>query len=320
MTSVTQTIKIFAGSTGVEFAKKMCTCLNVELGDSETIEFSDKNLFVRINEPVRNKDVYLLQPIANDPNREFVELIFWIDAFKRASAKSVTAIIPYFSYAKGDKKDEPRVSIRARVCADAIEQAGADRVVTMDLHSPQVQGFFKKPVDHLMAMPTLCRYIRQMEIPDLVVVSPDAGFAKTAHSYARLLHAPVAVGDKTRTAHDEKAKIQQIIGTVEDKNCMIVDDFTISGGTLVDMSRTLYEHGAKNVYACVTHMMLTRSGVEAFQRSEIRSIISTDSVSNQYVGQSDKIRIVSVAPIFAETVRRIHYGESVSPLFDNLEM
>ena len=154
-------IRIFSGQTGRDFALKMCDFLGVKMGDSETIKFSDGNLFVRINEPIRDKDVFILQPIGMDPNNELVELLFWIDAFKRSSANSVTAIIPYFSYAKGDKKDEPRVSIRARVCADAIEAAGVDRVITMDLHSPQVQGFFKKPVDHLYASPLLCEYFRR---------------------------------------------------------------------------------------------------------------------------------------------------------------
>ncbi|MGI6169569.1 MAG: ribose-phosphate diphosphokinase, partial [Christensenellales bacterium] len=177
-------IKIFAGSTGINFARRLCKCLSTELGNSETIQFSDGNLFVKVNEPVRDKDVYLLQPIANDPNKELVEILFWMDAFKRASANSVTAIIPYFSYAKGDKKDEPRVSIRARVCAETIELAGADRVVTMDLHSPQVQGFFKKPVDHLMALTTLCEYINEAGLnEDLIVVSPDAGYAKSARKF-----------------------------------------------------------------------------------------------------------------------------------------
>ena len=172
-------IKIFAGSTGKPFAKKMCAYLGTQLGDAETIKFSEGNIFVRVNESIRDKDVYIVQPIGRQPNDEFVELLFWIDAFKRASANSVTAIIPYFSYAKGDKKDEPRVSIRARVCADCIEVAGVDRIITMDLHAPQVQGFFKKPVDHLYAKALLCEYIRRAGIvnDDLVVVSPDAGSA-----------------------------------------------------------------------------------------------------------------------------------------------
>ena len=200
-------IKIFAGSSGISFAKKMCKYLGAELGASEVIHFSDGNIFIRIKETVRDKDVFLVQPIGLDPNNELVEILFWMDAFKRASASSVSAIIPYFGYAKGDKKDEPRVSIRGRVCAECIELAGADRVVTMDLHAAQVQGFFKKPVDHLYAQDLLCAYARYLGIVDenLVVVSPDAGSAKRARLMANELGCAVAIGDKTRTGHDENA-------------------------------------------------------------------------------------------------------------------
>jgi len=308
-------IKIFAGSTGGVFAKRMCEYIGVELGESEVIKFSDGNIFVKVGETVRDKDVYLVQSIGQNPNDEFTEILFWMDAFKRASANNVTAIIPYYGYAKGDKKDEPRVSIRARVCAECIELAGADRVVTMDLHSPQIQGFFKKPVDHLLALPILCEYIKDLGIEDFVVVSPDAGFAKDARKYATYLGAPVAIGDKTRKGHDEKAEVLDIIGNVEGKNVIIVDDFTISGGTLVDLSRTLKERGANKIYACLSHLLLNEAGVKKIMESDIELVISTDSVDNNYVKECDKIRIVSAAPLFAEGIMRIHNRESVSPLF-----
>ncbi len=309
-------IKIFAGSTGVSFAKKMCKYLGAEIGASEVIRFSDGNVFIRIKETVRDKDVYVVLPIGLDPNNEFVEILFWMDAFKRASANSVTAIIPYFGYAKGDKKDEPRVSIRARVCADCIEMAGADRIITMDLHSPQVQGFFRKPVDHLLSLPILCEYIKATDImEDLVVVSPDAGFAKTARKYADYLGVNVAIGDKTRTSHDEKAEILELIGNVEGKNCVIVDDFTISGGTLIDVAHMLKKRGAKRVVACLGHVMLREKGVKAITESPIEYVISTDSVENPYIMGKPKFSIVSVAPLFAEAVYRIHERESVSALF-----
>lgn len=311
-------IKIFAGSSGVAFAKKMCKYLGTELGASEVIHFSDGNVFIRIKETVRNKDVYVVLPIGLDPNNELVELLFWMDSFKRASANSVTAIIPYFGYAKGDKKDEPRVSIRARVCADCIELAGADRVITMDLHSPQVQGFFRVPVDHLYSLPILCEYIKGMDgyMKDLVVVSPDAGFAKTARKYADYLHAPVAIGDKTRQSHDENAEILELIGDVEGKNCLIVDDFSISGGTLIDIATLLKQRGAKHVVACLAHIMLREKGVKAINDSAIEYVISTDSVENPFIIGHPKFITVSVAPLFAETVYRVHERQSVSPLFD----
>jgi ribose-phosphate pyrophosphokinase len=282
-------VKIFAGSSGVSFARKMCKYLGAELGASEAIHFSDGNVFVRIKETVRDKDVYLVLPIGLDPNSELVELLFWLDAFKRASANAVTAIIPYFGYAKGDKKDEPRVSIRARVCADCIEMAGADRVITMDLHSPQVQGFFKKPVDHLLSLPVLCEHVKNMDImDDLVVVSPDAGFAKTARKYADYLHTDVAIGDKTRKGHDEKAQILELIGDVRGKNCLIVDDFTISGGTLIDIAKMLEKKGAKRIGCCLGHVMVRDKGVRAIEESPIEFVMSTDSVDNPYILGSKK--------------------------------
>lgn len=199
---------------------------------------------------------------------------------KGRRANSVTAIIPYFGYAKGDKKDEPRVSIRGRVCADCLEVVGADRVVTMDLHSPQVQGFFRIPTDHLFSMPMLCEYVKGLDIfsEDMIVVSPDAGFAKEARIFADYLGLNVAIGDKTRKGHDENAQILELIGDVDGKNCMIVDDFTISGGTLVDIANVLKKKGAKRVIACLAHNMLREKGVKKIEDSPIEMLISTDTV------------------------------------------
>ncbi|MDL2237513.1 ribose-phosphate diphosphokinase, partial [Christensenellaceae bacterium OttesenSCG-928-K19] len=266
------------------------------------------------------KDVYVVLPIGLDPNNELVELLFWMDSFKRASANSITAIIPYFGYAKGDKKDEPRVSIRARVCADCLEVAGADRVITMDLHSPQVQGFFRVPVDHLLSLPILCEYVKTIDdmMDNLVVVSPDAGFAKTARKYADYLGAPVAIGDKTRSGHDENAQILELIGDVKGKNCLIVDDFSISGGTLIDVANMLKLRGAKHIYACLAHIMLREKGVKAIEESPIEYLISTDSVENPFIMGHDKFLTVSVAPLFAEAVYRVHERESVSTLFSSV--
>ncbi|MBQ9942085.1 MAG: ribose-phosphate diphosphokinase [Christensenellaceae bacterium] len=313
-------IKIFAGSSGISFAKRMCKYLGAEMGKSEVIHFSDGNIFIRIQETVRDKDVYLVQPIGLDPNNELVEILFWMDAFKRASASTVTAIIPYFGYAKGDKKDEPRVSIRARVCADCIEVTGADRVVTMDLHSPQIQGFFRIPTDHLFSLPVLCEYVKGLDVfnEDFIVVSPDAGFAKDARKYADYLGKNVAIGDKTRTGHDEKAHILELIGDVQGKNCMIVDDFTISGGTLVDIANVLKAKGAKRIIACLAHNMLREKGVKKIDESPIEMLISTDTVENPYLLASKKMVTVSVAPLFAESVFRIHERVSVSPLFEHV--
>jgi ribose-phosphate pyrophosphokinase len=244
---------IFAGSGSRILAGRISEYLGLKLGRNETITFSEGNTFVRVQENVRGRKVYLVQSTVFPANDHFMELLFWIDALKRASADSVTAIIPYFSYAKGDKKDEPRVSIRARVCSDAIEAAGADRVVTMDLHSPQIQGFFRIPVDNLYALPVLCERIKEMKLKNMIIVSPDTGFAAQARRYASYLRTSVAIGDKERVAHDEKAEVLEIIGDVEGKTAIIVDDFTISGGTLVRAALRLKEKGANEIYAMISH-------------------------------------------------------------------
>jgi ribose-phosphate pyrophosphokinase len=311
-------IKIFAGSSGKEFAERMCQYLGITLGKTEVNKFSDGNTYVRIVDHVRDEEVYLVLPLGLDPNNEFVELIFWMDAFKRSGARYVTAIVPYFSYAKGDKKDESRVSIRARVCAECIELAGADRVITMDLHAAQIQGFFKKPVDHLFAGPLLAKYLKTILSDNTIVVSPDAGFAKNARKFAAKLGVDFAVGDKLRPSHDENAEIMQIIGDVSGKDAVIIDDFILSGGTIIETAKILKKRGAKSIIACLSHIPLSEKGVEAIKKSDISMVLSTDSINNPRVKISDKIKIISVAPLFAEVVKRMHNRESISQLFDNI--
>src|SRR5947199_640928 len=306
---------VFAGSGSRKLTARICDYLRIPQGKNETLHFSDGNTFVRILENVRGRRVYLVQSTVFPANDNFMELLFWVDAFKRAGAETVTVIIPYFSYAKGDKKDEPRVSIRARVCADAIEAAGADRVVTMDLHAPQIQGFFHLPVDNLYALPVVVDRILSKGLEDIIVVSPDVGFAKQARRYASLLGTSMAIADKERIAHDEKASILQIIGNVKGKTAVVVDDFTISGGTLANVSETLMEQGAKAVYAVVTHGVLTEGSVERIDKSPIKQLLITDTVENQPVKFSLKIEVVSVASLFAEAIKRIHHRESISEMF-----
>ena len=264
---------------------------------------------------MRGRRVYLVQSTVFPANDHFMELLFWVDAFKRASAESVTVVMPYFSYAKGDKKDEPRVSIRARVCADAIEVAGADRVVALDLHAPQIQGFFRIPVDALYALPVLCEAIVRKQLPDLVVVSPDTGFAKQARKYASFLGTSIAIADKQRKAHDERAEALEIIGEVQGKTALIVDDFTISAATLADAAEKLVQRGAKAVYAAVSHGVFSEGSMERLDRSPIHRLVVTDSIETQPVALSQKVEVVSVAPLFGEAIRRIHNRESISDLF-----
>lgn len=311
-------IKIFAGSDSYKFAQGICDYLNIEMGKSQAITFSEGNTFVRVEETVRDKDVYIVQSIGANPNDNLVELLFWIDAFKRASADSITVIMPYFSYAKGDKKDEPRVSIRARVCADTLEAVGADRVVTMDLHAPQIQGFFKIPVDHLLAMPILCSHFKKLGVQDLVVVSPDAGYAKNARQYGNYLNVPVAIGDKNRKDHSEQAEILDIIGEVKGMNALIVDDFTLSAGSIINVAKGLKEKGAKDIYACVSHSLLKGETLERFYQSPIKKLLVTDTVTQPENIDRTRIEVCSVAPLFAEAINRIHHRESVTDLFDKV--
>jgi len=308
-------ILIFGGSGSPNLTRKICEYLHVQPGAREVLRFSEGNLFVRVQENVRGRRVYLVQSTVFPANDHFMELLFWIDALKRASAESVTVVMPYFSYAKGDKKDEPRVSIRARVCADAIEAAGADRVVMLDLHAPQIQGFFRIPVDALYAMPVLCEAIVREQLPDLIVVSPDTGFAKQARRFASFLGTSIAIADKQRKAHDERAEVLEIIGEVQGKTALIVDDFTISAGTLADAAEKLVERGAKAVYAAVTHGVFSEGSMERLDRSPIHRLLITDSIETQPVALSQKVEVVSVAPLFGEAIRRIHNKESISVLF-----
>lgn len=309
---------VFAGSTGKAFAEKICRFIGMNLSRSSTLQFSEGNIYVKAEESVRGADVYLVQSIGLKPNDEFVEILFWADAFKRASAKSVTAIMPYFSYAKADKKDEPHVSIRARVCADCLEVSGIDRMVTMDLHSPQIQGFFKKPVDNLYGMPILCEYVKSLAIKDLVVVSPDTGFTKTARKYSDYLGTNLAVGDKIRRAHDENAEICEVIGDIKGKNCLIVDDFTLSGGTLVKMAEALKKRGALRVIVAVTHVLLDEKNAKRIENSPIDLLIGLDTVDNPNIANIPKIKSISAAPLFAEALIHIHNQESISQLFSHV--
>lgn len=306
---------VIGGSASPLLTKEICQILNVPEGKGEVLRFSDGNLFVKVGQNVRGRHVYLVQSTVFPANDNFMELLFWVDALKRASAASITVIIPYFSYAKGDKKDEPRVSIRARVCAQSIEAVGADRVVTLDLHAPQIQGFFGIPVDDLYALPALTDTIAAENLSDLVIVSPDAGFAKKAKQYAKRLNAPLAIADKERVDHTENARVVDLIGDVDGKNAVIVDDFTITMGTLAEVADCLIDRGARSVRAAVTHGVFTGKAMQRLDASAIETLYVTDSVENSPVTASSRVHTVSVAPLFAEAISRIHRRESLSILF-----
>jgi len=308
-------IKVFSGRASYDLTEKICQYLNIPMGRNKTIVFSEGNTYVKIDEKVRGKDVYIVQTIGLDPNNELMELLFWIDAFKRSGVNTVTAIIPYFGYAIADKKDEPRVSIRARVCADCLEEIGVDRVVTMDLHSAQIQGFFKKPVDHLYAANIFLDYIKKMGLKDYAIVSPDEGFAKNARYYSNKLGVPLVIGNKQRSSHNETAEILGIIGNVENKDVCIVDDITRSCSTLDEIAKTLKKNGAGDIYVFVSHALLNNKGVAVLNSSPIVRLFTTDTVNNDNIKGCDKVSIISVADFFGEAIRIIHEKESLSELF-----
>ena len=310
-------LAILAGSGNPQLAAAIAATLGKPLTPCEAIRFSEGNLFVRVQENVRGRDCFIVQGVHRPVNDHFMELLFWIDALKRASAQSVTAVIPYFGYAKGDKKDEPRVSIRARVCADAIEAAGADRVLTMDLHSPQIQGFFRIPVDHLYARYRLCDAIAAA-VPDrdrLTVCAPDVGFAKGAAGFANRLGCPVVIGHKERTGHDEDARVLQVIGEVAGRVVVIVDDFTITGGTLLSMARLLREEGASDVLAAVSHAVLPGDAAAKFAGGPISKVLVTDTIEPLPDPLPAEFEVVSTAEVFATAIRSVHDRTSVSELF-----
>jgi len=309
-------ISIFAGSGSEALTQKICESLGLPVGKSTITQFSDNNIYVKIGEKVRGKDVYIVQSIGLDPNNQFMELLFWIDAFKRSSVGTVTAIIPYFGYAKGDKKDESRTSIRARVCADCLEAAGVDRVITMDLHSSQIQGFFKKPVDHLYAANIFIEHIRARGLQNYVIVAPDEGYAKNARYYTDKLGVPIVIGNKKRITHDEKAEILGITGDAEGKDAVIVDDFSISCGTIIEIANILKQNGTKDIYVYVTHGVVSKKGAAALMASPIKTFCSTDTIMNPVLAACPKAEVLSVAGFFGKAIKIIHERDSLSELFE----
>ena len=308
-------LKIFSGQSHRSLAEEVCYFLDVPLGKSRVVKFSNENLMVQIEENVRNCDVFVIQTSAPPVNEGIMELLITIDALKNASAGRVTAVLPYFPYARSDKKDKPRISITARLIADLLQTAGADRVLTMDLHSPQIQGFFHIPVDQLKAVRLICEYYQKRgDMSDYVLVAGDAGEAKELGAYANRLNLPMAIVDKRRYGDDEKPKAVNVIGDVEDKHCLIVDDEVASGGTLIEAANFLVKRGAASVEATCVHPVLSGNAVAKITDSPINRLVVTDSIPT--LGKTfPKLDVLPVAPLFAKAIRRIHDGDSVSDLF-----
>ena len=311
---------IYAGNANPDLARKICRYLGKELGGAEVFEFANENIFTKILDNVRQMDVYLVQPTCSPVNKSIMELLIMLDAFKRASAGRITAVVPYYSYGRSDKKDQPRVPITARLIADMVQVAGADRVLTMDLHQGQIQGFFNIPVDELTAVHLLSNYFRQKQLENLVVVT-DLGFAKRARTFAEILEAPLAVIEKRRPgtgaspADLGKAELLNVIGEVKGKRAIIVDDEIDTASTLVEIERALIREGVTDMYACATHGVLSDPATERLSRSEITEIVITDTVPLPEAKQLPLITVKSVAPLIGEAIQRIHRGESVGALF-----
>lgn len=279
-------------------------------------KFNNDNTFVRIRESVRETDAFVVQPGCAPVNDGFMELAIMLDALRRASVRRLTAVLPYFPYSRSDKKDQPRVPITARLVADILEVAGASRVLTLDLHAAQIQGFFSVPVDHLTAIPLLSEYFKKKGLTDLVVVAPDVGRAKMAGLYAQRLRAPMAIIDKRRLGNTDQVAMGQIVGEVQGCDALLVDDEVSSGRSLAAAAETLAAHGARGVFASVVHGVLSEGAGDRIQASPITELVVSDSVPVPPSKQMPKITVLSVAPLFAEAIHRIHTGDSVSTLFD----
>ena len=306
-------LRLFSGNANRPLAESICEYLGTELGDATVSQFADGETFVKINENIRGSDIFVFQPTFA-PATNLMELLVMIDAARRASAGRVTAVIPYFGYQRQDRKDQPRVPITAKLVANLITTAGADRVMTMDLHSAQIQGFFDIPFDHLYAAPVLVDYFVHLNIPDLVVVAPDIGSVKMARAYAKRLSAGLAIVDKRRPRPDA-VEMMNVIGEVEDKNVVIFDDVVSTGSTLVEAAEAVKRQGAKDIYAGCTHGILCGDAVEKIRRSSIRELIVTDSIPHDAPTLLPSIKMLSVAGLLGEAIRRIHDEESLSSLF-----
>lgn len=310
-------IKIFTGNSNPELASEIADILGVELGNSEVGRFSDGEISVNINETVRGADVFVVQSTCAPVNDNLMELLILMDAFKRASAGRITAVIPYYGYARQDRKAKARDPITAKLVADLIHAAGADRVLSMDLHAPQIQGYFNIPVDHLLGVPILSKYFVDMGLCDeeVVVVSPDLGSVTRARKFADRLHAPIAIIDKRRPKANV-AEVMNVIGDIKNKTVILVDDMIDTAGTIVNGANALMELGAKEVYACCTHAVLSGPAIERIKSSAIKELVMLNTIPLTKEKQIDKMKVISVAPVFAEAIKRIYEDLSVSKLFD----
>lgn len=315
MDLVIDELKVFSGTAHPELTKAVCEYLEIPIGKSEAFKFANDNTFVRILENIRQRDVFIIQPTCAPANDNLMELLIMIDACKRASAGRITAVMPYYGYGRTDKKDQPRVPITARLVADLLTAAGADRILTVDLHAGQIQGFFNIPVDELTAMPILNRYFRAKEISDLVVVAVDIGISKRARDVAENLNAPLAIIEKRRLGNEDSTEILNVIGDVKGKTALTFDDEILTGGTVVNAAKALIDAGVTEVFCCATHPVFTKAAPGIIAKSNFQEVVVTDTVPVPAEKRNGKIIVLSVASLLGEAISRIHKGNSVGDLF-----
>lgn len=309
-------LKVFSGSAHPSLAQSICDYLQIPLGKVDTFEFSNENIFVRILENVRERDVFVVQPICSPVNKSLVELLIMLDAFRRSSAGRITAVVPYYGYGRTDKKDQPRVPITARLIADLIATAGANRLLTVDLHTPQIQGFFTIPVDELTALSILDQYFQGKNLDNVTVVATDIGISKRARDFAAKLNAPLAIMEKRRVGNADVTETLNIIGDVQGRCALTVDDEIDTAGSLVNTVNTLLEHGATEVHACCTHPVFSDPAIQRIASSPVKEVVVTNTIPVTGNKKLDKITVLPIAPLLGEAIQRIHTGSSVGAMFE----
>lgn len=309
-------IKIFACPTAEEFTKEICDTLGLKMGKVECYKFANDNNFVQFKETVREQDIYLIQTTEPPVNERIMELLIMIDAAKRASAYKINVVLPYFIYSRSDKKDQPRVPVTARLFAELLETAGVSRVITCDLHNPAIQAYFNIPCDKITGQHLLQKYFDNKEIENKVVVATDAGSSKKAYKYSTYFKCPMALIDKRRTGNDDKAMATNVIGDVKGKTALIFDDEVSTAGTMIEAAKILKNRGVKEIYAACTHGILCGPAIERIQNSPIKELVTTNTVPLTKEKQIDKIKVLSIAPLFAEAIKRINEGQPLGDLFD----
>ena len=315
MNPILDELKVFTGNGHPALAQSVCDYLKIPLGKAEVFKFANDNSFARIHENIRQRDVFIVQPTCFPVNDNLMELLIMIDACKRASAGRITAVVPYYGYGRTDKKDQPRVPITARLVADLLTAAGADRLLTVDLHAGQIQGFFNIPVDELTTLPIMGEYFEAKELQDLVVVAVDIGISKKARDMAERLGAPLAIIEKRRTSNDDKNETMNVIGDVQGKIALTFDDEIDTGGTIINAAKALSEQGVREVFCCVTHPVLSRDAAERMGKSQFKEVVVVDTIPLSAEKRNGKFTVLSVAPLLGEAIYRIHKGLSVGDLF-----